>query len=326
MFSNTGNAAELNFSVTTNIPDNQVDKQKTYFDLQMQPGATQTVSILLKNATDKDVVIQPSINSAKTNTNGVVEYGKSSIKKDSSLKYDMADLVKTQAEVTILKKGEYTLNLDIKMPEEKIEGVLTGGICLQEKDSSKKKDSNTGATISNKFAYVVAIVMREDLNQKIKPDLLLNSVTATQSNYRNVLASNIQNYTPTYINSVAVSANAYKKGDKSKKTIYSSSDKGMQMAPNSNFDYLTKLNGQKLIAGKYTMHILVTSSKGRWEFDKDFEITKAMAGELNNKDVDIKDKNRLYMIIGIAVLVLAILISGIVIIVKKKRKNDSEYN
>ncbi|MDR0879256.1 MAG: DUF916 and DUF3324 domain-containing protein [Clostridioides sp.] len=318
------NAAEFNFSVNTNIPTNQVDKQKTYFDLKMDPGANQTVSMVLKNTTDKDIVVQTEINSAKTNTNGVVEYGQTNIKKDKSLIYDMRDYITTQPEVKIPKHGQYTLNIDIKMPQEKLDGVLAGGISLMQKDNEDKKDSNSGAMIRNKFAYVVGIVLREDLNQKIQPDLLLNSVKATQSNYRNVIASNLQNYTPAYVNSVVIDAKAYKKGDTSKKTVYASSDKGMQMAPNSNFDYLTRLNGGRIKAGKYTMHMIVTSSTGRWEFDKDFEITKTMAGELNKKDVDIKDHTRMYMIIAVAVLILALIVFLIILLVKRKKKKDKE--
>lgn len=38
-------ASEFNFAVTPTIPENQVDKSKTYFDLKMAPGAKQTVEI-----------------------------------------------------------------------------------------------------------------------------------------------------------------------------------------------------------------------------------------------------------------------------------------
>ncbi|MDR0879260.1 MAG: DUF916 and DUF3324 domain-containing protein [Clostridioides sp.] len=324
IFGGVSNAAEFNFSVNTNTPENQIDRNKTYFDLKMEPGANQTVSMVLKNTTDNDIVVETAINSAKTNTNGVVEYGDSNIKRDKSLKYDMKDYITTQPEVRIPKHGEYTLNININMPQEKLDGILAGGISLMQKDTTKKEDANSGAVIRNKFAYVVGIVIREDLNQKVQPDLLLNNVKATQVNYRNVISSNIQNYTPTYANSVAVDAKIYKEDDTSKKIVYSSSDKGLQIAPNSNFDYLTRLNGHRLKAGKYTMHMIVTSSKGRWEFDKNFEITEKMAGELNKKDVDIKDHTRMYIIIAVAVLILALIIFFVRVLVKRKKKKNRE--
>ena len=40
-----GASLEFNFAVTPTIPENQVDKSKTYFDLKMAPGAKQTVEI-----------------------------------------------------------------------------------------------------------------------------------------------------------------------------------------------------------------------------------------------------------------------------------------
>ncbi len=67
-------ASEFNFAVTPTIPENQVDKSKTYFDLKMAPGAKQTVEIQLRNDTDEDITIENTVNSATTNLNGVVEY------------------------------------------------------------------------------------------------------------------------------------------------------------------------------------------------------------------------------------------------------------
>ena len=42
----------------------------------MAPGAKQTVEIQLRNDTDEDITIENTVNSATTNLNGVVEYGK----------------------------------------------------------------------------------------------------------------------------------------------------------------------------------------------------------------------------------------------------------
>ena len=40
-----GTASEFNFAVNPVIPENQIDKEKTYFDLKMEPGAVQTVEV-----------------------------------------------------------------------------------------------------------------------------------------------------------------------------------------------------------------------------------------------------------------------------------------
>ena len=74
-------AAEINFSVNTVIPDNQIDKAKTYFNLNMSPNQQQDITTTLKNDTKKDVTINVAVNSAKTNANGVIDYGKNKHKK-----------------------------------------------------------------------------------------------------------------------------------------------------------------------------------------------------------------------------------------------------
>ncbi|PGQ04814.1 cell surface protein, partial [Bacillus thuringiensis] len=41
-------AAEMKFAVTAVIPENQVDKNQTYFDLKMEPGQKQTLQVQMK--------------------------------------------------------------------------------------------------------------------------------------------------------------------------------------------------------------------------------------------------------------------------------------
>lgn len=69
----------------------------------MEPEKEQTVEVQLRNDTDKDVIVETQVNSATTNLNGVVEYGKTKAKQDSTLKYNLADLVEVDSEVTIPK-------------------------------------------------------------------------------------------------------------------------------------------------------------------------------------------------------------------------------
>lgn len=61
-------------------PENQ--KQDIgYFDLRMNPDQKQTVQIVLKNPTDQEITVEVSLNGAKTNMNGVIEYGPTNLKK-----------------------------------------------------------------------------------------------------------------------------------------------------------------------------------------------------------------------------------------------------
>ncbi|WP_054711088.1 DUF916 domain-containing protein [Bacillus sp. JCM 19041] len=137
-------ASEFNFSVTTIIPDNQRDPNKTYYDLVLEPGETQTVEMLLQNDTESDVVIAPTIHSATTNVNGVVEYGSNEIEADETLQFPLEEWVSTEEEIVVPAGGEFMLPLQIEMPDEAFDGVIAGGITLQEQRESKDATANEG--------------------------------------------------------------------------------------------------------------------------------------------------------------------------------------
>ncbi|EJR28605.1 MULTISPECIES: DUF916 and DUF3324 domain-containing protein [Bacillus cereus group] len=309
-------ASEFNFSVETVLPENQRDAAKTYFDLRMNPSQTQELEITLCNDTTEDVKINPEIHSATTNSNGVVEYGNTQNQKDSSLLYQMEDLVTTEKEVVIPAKGTYPLKLHVKMPDEPFDGIIAGGITLQEaNDTGKSKDK--GLSITNKYAYVVAMVFNENDNV-VTPQLKLNKVFPDQANARNVIKANIQNVMPIYMNQISIDAKIMKKG--SEEVVYQFNKDGMQMAPNSNFDLPISLNGEKMLAGEYTL-ALTASSKGEiWNWRKDFKIDDQSAKKLNETDVSItKDSTWLYVALG---LLLVCSSFGIFFLWNRKKKRN----
>lgn len=138
VFNHTVSAAEMNFSVNTVIPENQIDKSKTYFNLKMNSDQQQDITVTLKNDTKKDITIAVGVNTAKTNSNGVVEYGKSSIKNDSSLKYAISDIVKGPSSVTIPANSSKNVVFHITMPKKSFDGILLGGLTFQQKSSESK--------------------------------------------------------------------------------------------------------------------------------------------------------------------------------------------
>ncbi|MCJ7968766.1 MAG: DUF916 domain-containing protein [Lactococcus lactis] len=94
-------ASEMKFSVQAVIPENQIDKSQSYFDLKMSPGQIQDIQVNLYNDTDKDVTIEITPHAATTNQNGVVEYNTQNNKKDDTLKIAFQDIAKTEEEVTV---------------------------------------------------------------------------------------------------------------------------------------------------------------------------------------------------------------------------------
>lgn len=318
-FSSIGFASELNFSVEALIPDNQRDKTKTYFDLRVEPNTEQTIEINLRNDTNNEVVVEPSINTATTNLNGVVEYGETKAKQDKTLPINLKDIVTVAKEVSIPAKSSLKVPLNIKMPETKFDGIISGGITIKEKDSvtDSKGSKSQGLAINNKYAYVVALLINQT-DKEVKPKLELNEVTPAQVNARNVINANIQNITAAYVNEMSVDAKVIQKGKT--KTLYENTKNSMQMAPNSNFEYPISLNGEKLEAGDYTLILNVEANEGKWSFTKNFTINGKDAKKFNQQDVSIKKDNTwIYLL---ASLFLILIVAYLVFIINRKRKEE----
>ncbi|MDM5246179.1 DUF916 and DUF3324 domain-containing protein [Lysinibacillus sp. G4S2] len=317
-FTPFASASEFNFGVYTVIPDNQIDKQQSYFNLKMVPNQKQTLTIQLKNDTEDDVVIEPKIHSATTNLNGVVEYGPTNAERDSTLPYELGDLITTEKEIKVPAKGSKDLYLNVTMPEEEFDGILAGGITLEEKKTSATtEETNKGLSIENKYAYVVGITLQET-DEEVQQDLQLHDVKAGQVNARNVINATLQNPTATYLNRFEVEAEVTKKGKT--EVLYESNKQDMQVAPNSNFDYPIELNGEKFKTGEYTLHLKAKSSKESWEFEKDFAIKGEEAQKFNATDVSIEGPNYLAYMVGLLSLLVVGLLSFIIYSRKKQKK------
>ncbi|MGG5359181.1 hypothetical protein IGI57_000124 [Enterococcus sp. DIV0213j] len=333
-------ASEFNFAVTPIIPSTQLDLEKTYFDLKLDPGQEEKLEVLLRNDTDKKVEIDVSVNSATTNSNVIVEYGENEIEKDESLEFDLKDYVEYPEALTLQPNSERIIEFKAKMPKEKFDGVLAGGITFKEikKEQEKNDEKEQGLSIKNEYSYVVALLMRQNENE-VAPDLKLKKVEPGQINARNVILSTIQNDKKTYINQVAVQAKITKKGDS--EVLYKEDKEGLQIAPNSNFSFPISLKGAALEPGDYHLSMTVYGNKedegefvkekgtealrfkNQWKFEQDFTIDGETAKELNEKDVSLKKDNTwLYILAGSLLLLLVVLL--IIWLVWRKKKNEEE--
>lgn len=335
-------ASEFSFAVTPITPENQIDKSKTYFDLKMTPNQKETIYVQLQNDLAREVKVDVSVNSATTNTNVIVEYGKNKIKPDKSLHYDLKELVKAPKQVTLKPHSALQVPFELTMPQEKFDGVMAGGITFKEaKEEAKKEDSSEGKglAIENEYSYVVALLMRQSENA-VAPNLVLHKVGPDQINARNVILANVQNDQMTYINQVTIDAEITKKGDSH--VLYKENKESLQVAPNTNFDFPVSLKGEPLEPGTYHLKMTVNGNKdadgeftrgkdkegqpvhyaNQWVFEKDFTIDGAVARELNKKDVTIKtDYTWLYILIGLLLLLLLLLILWLI---WRKKKKDEE--
>ncbi|MEI5992310.1 hypothetical protein A5881_003866 [Enterococcus termitis] len=315
---NSEEAANSGFSYKVVYPENQRN-EVGYFDLRMTPGQKQTVVIQLSNSSDKEVTVDVGLNSTKTNSNGVLENGPSSLEKDSSLKYDFADIVKGKESVVIPPKQTADYPIDITMPEATYDGVISGGIYMIERDQESEKQEGM---IKNKYAYLVGMLLTET-DQEVKPDLKLNKVYADLKNYRNAIMIDFSNTQSAYLDDMTVDVQVM--GAKSDEVLYDTKQTKMRMAPNSKIKFPVSMNGEKMVPGDYRAHILVTAKTGeKWEWEQKFTISNEEADKFNQEDVSLLQENRinwqLILLIIFGVLIVILIIYFIVRTVNKKKK------
>ncbi|KGL38793.1 cell surface protein [Listeria newyorkensis] len=312
-------ASEMNFSVSANIPENQIDKTKSYFHLKLAPGKEQTVDVTLTNETDQELTVLTSVNTAVTNDNGIVDYSQENPKLDKTLKYPISELTESAGEVVLPANSSKNYPIKISMPNEAFDGTILGGIYFKEKTPKKKESQSKDIQIENQYAYVIGMILTQNDTQ-VKPDLTLNAITPTQINYRNVVTANLQNTEATILKDLDVEAQIYK-GDGTK-VLHEAFKQNMRMAPNSNFNFPISWGTQEFEPGKYRLDMIATSGEKFWKWSEYFTIDGKTADDLNETALDIeKDYTWLYIIGG---SILALLILLLVFLLGRRSRKDEE--
>lgn len=320
---NKGTPSPTGFTYKVIQPENQRNKQVGYFDLKMSASQKQVVQIELGNEGSEEVEVQVAVSGAKTNGNGVIEYGPTGIENDASLKYAFEDLVKGPETVKVPAKGTTMLELAITMPSVGYDGVISGGIQLKNAQDEKERDKKRG--VINEYAFLVGMLLTET-DVVVQPDLKLNKVSVGLSNYRNSVFVNFSNIQAAYLEDLTVDVQIMK--EDSDNVLYDAKKANMRVAPNSMVDFPISMNGEKMVPGDYKAHILATAQDKKWEWDEVFTVSDEDADKYNKQDVDLIQENginwKIIIIIvgGVLILVLLVFFSVRTINRKRSRKKS----
>ncbi|MBO0477334.1 DUF916 and DUF3324 domain-containing protein [Vagococcus sp. DIV0080] len=316
--------ADGNMAVSVNaiLPENQHNKEVTYYDLRMTPGQKQELEFELNNPSDKDETVKIEINNGTTNDSGSIDYsdrGKE-YKRDNSLKLALSDVATAPDKVVVKKNSKETIKIKLDMPKEEFDGMIIGGIRVSKADEEDSKDESSGGgmQIKNKVAYTVGLNLSEN-DKEVKAELDLIKVFPGQTGGRNVVKANVQNNQPQLLEEIEYKAHVTKKGQT--EVLHKSSVENYRFAPNSNFNFDISWESQPFRSGDYTLFMTAESKATgqKWEWKEDFKITADEAKKLNEKAIDLdKDNKWLYIIIGLILLLILIILY---IVYRKVKKN-----
>lgn len=311
------------------LPENQFNKEVSYYHLMMEPGQKQVLDFQLVNTSDKEVTAEVTLAATTTNDNGNLDYNLPDKKMDKSLLYPLTEIAETPKEVKIPANSEIITKINVTMPTEEFSGIILGGINVKVKAEEKKKDKEAGGgmKIENVLNYSIAVLLVEN-EERVKTDMTLQKIFASQVTGINTTKVTLQNPTMAVIENITIEAKIY--GKESDKILYETKKEGYRMAPNSSFDFGVALGNERYRAGDYRLKLVATSDPQNtedgerqvWEFDEAFTIKREEADKLNESAVDLPaDYSWYYLIAGVIVVLL---ISSIVALILWKRKKRAK--
>lgn len=313
LFPKNASANDMDYTVEAVLPDNQVS-QNTYFDLQMQPGQEQMLTLAVSNLSDHPIRVSVTPHDAYTNRNGLISYDQDKVKLSPHANLQLTDLISEKQEVRLAARESKQVAFRLKMPKESFSGYLLGAFRIQEEqeaDISKEEDQ---LSVTNQFVYTVGVKLREKMEaidpvvnlERVKPELVANKPQ---------IVVTLVNDAPTIARNTKIHAEVYK----GERMIYETTKDQLALAPYSYFDFGIGTDNQPLKAGKYLVKLTAYSHDKKWQFEKNFTIQKKEAEKINEEAVgiEVSSFHVWYVILGI---LCVLLLAGLVYLLKKNRE------
>jgi len=262
------------FTVSMNPSVNQIDSSYTYYYLKTEPGKDQTVSITVKNLTDKDITVQAGIKDATTNNVGQIVYSDQK-ELDETLKYPLSKIVKPEEEkITIPKDGEKNVDFKITPPSESYSGIIAGALSIKEYIPEESEG------FKEVLGFDLGMTLSENSDEyRNGKTLLLNDVEATLKNRKRMVLASIQNPDPLIIDIETLNTKIVNKdtGEVVKEQNY----KNFSMAPNTTVVLEYDWGIANLPSGNFIYQLDGSNSTDKWKLEKEFSISSSKAAEIN---------------------------------------------
>lgn len=294
-------APDKSYAIQAILPDNQVNKDESYFDLKVEPNKEQTLKVLIANTGSKPITVTAEVNNAYTADSGVIGYDKYNAKLYKASLPSLTSLVDgKRKQVVKLKTGENkTVEFKVKSPSSEYAGIILGGVTTTASVSpTKSKNIN----IKNQVRYVKGVVLRSK-DDGVMPDVHLTSAAPKAVAGSTGIAYRLDNTAPINVNKVSLKAEITN-GDS--KTNYNADN--LQIAPNSQFNYFIPI--KKLNAGTYKAHITLKNDSGfSKELNYNITVKQREVDNVNdsaNPKQQSNNRQWIGIIIGIIVLIAVV--------------------
>ena len=296
---------KVSFDAEAILPENQIS-EASYFDLKVQAGIQQKLTIQLTNTSNRQVNVKVEANNAVTNSNGAVDYSKHGEKLLGSPTFEE---IASKPQTITLKPQEIrqaTFQLDI--PKQGFDGTILGGFYGYE-ETKEKEEKNDGFSLANKFAYTIGAQLSCS-DKKIDPEFALSKVKSGLQNGYLTLFATLENKQPVLMSQMQMEAEITKKG---KDGVLHQLSKKISMAPRSKFELPISWENKPLKKGFYELTIHLKDALGKkWTLVKAFEI-KGDDEKLNKEAVHVEKEDEptntmMYFFLAFCLIVIICLV------------------
>ncbi len=321
---------DMPYSITIMAPQNQHAGIRGYFDLDVQPGAEQTVYLAVSNSTNQDIALKSAAVNGLTATSGGAVYvqgpGSDSSRLISS-DFAVSQFISLPGETIVPAKGTVKLPVTIHVPRID-QGTYLGGIQFttekQADAQSTSANAKTSFDVSNRVARVIAIQL--NLPKQVTPSFEfggtgLNVYPSGAYAYvemRNPTASLLQKVQGTY--RVSLAGN----------TIMTGEFGPFMMTPGSQIHYPIKWTGAQASPGTYDVDVTgsanqVASISATLHFTVSAAQTKAIKTDQPNAatiaQTETVNNTSVWQIVTLTAVgtVLLLAFIGLIVVVARRR-------
>lgn len=311
-------ATQTGFTIQPVLPTNQIS-DNNYFDLKVAPNQQQDIKLSVTNLQNNKIKIKISPNPAYTNSNGVIEYDKHKPTQLTS-EVNIATVFSEPQKITLEPHEQREVTFKLKIPSQPFSGMLLGGFYAQRLDSSNSTSTSKQlTTVTNHFALVVGILLRENLETKTTPNLKFNKIDTAKMESQNELLLHLTNPTSQAFGKTTIKAKIYPQS--SSKSVVKITRLDQEFAPTSDYNFTIPLGSNKLPDGKYRLELTATSGKKHWHFQQKFTIKTPLTSKLtpnfSSSFTPIANNNGPLILLALLVIILVL---GLTIRLIKRNK------
>lgn len=302
--------AKASYSVNPIFSEHQKGTISSFFDIRWTPGTTEKIGLRITNTANQERTYTISVNKARTNINGVIDYSDSTSENLKGETPKITRLVVFPETVTVEAHSTKEVYTDIQIPSNDFNGIMMAGLHI-----SESTDDASKAGVTNTVAYSIPLVIRGNIDQRPEPILSFGKVQFVKKGVDSYLLTMlVNNEGVNLLKDVTTSIIVKNSSDK----ILDKIETKLDITPETEFEYPVRLTEQYK-PGTYTATITLTHNERTWEQEESFTITSEQAFEINKINSSSKwyQSSWIYVVL-LGVLGLVLFLIWLVIVKRKK--------